>query len=225
MIEIDTLSVLQSNFDNFSINYFWDNFTSMIGIIYTLLGSIITLFPTFFTLRYYQKLAVYNKKKSEFEAFTKVCGKYCGIASILTSVLKSTEKQSKHNFYADEKIKKMVEYKWEILSYFSDESLSILQDKMTEFESVAEGLRVAIVMQNLYISDRNIIKDPTSVDYKNTIKKLNDKQDEIYDVLKPKSLSLLNEIQDKLFIKKRELSEQLDNFNRSFHKLSSKSRK
>jgi len=108
--------------------------------------------PSYLTSRANRKLAIYSKRKEDIETFTKACGKYLGVTAILTSVLQKTENEPNNPQYVDDTIRMMVEYKFEILSYFDICQTLAICEKMETLETYAEELRQALIMQNLYMT-------------------------------------------------------------------------
>lgn len=173
-----------------------EKLTPLISVIVV---GVMSWLPSFLTNRENRKLAIYNKKKEDLELFSKSCGKYFGITSILTAVLETTHDKSNDAHYADEVVRLLTECKWDILSYLNVEKSKEVCGKMEQIEDFAEELRQARIMQNLWLIT-------------NDNEKLQEKIDNIYDHIKPKIYDVSHDLQSLLTEHKQIMSCELEYF-------------
>jgi len=163
----------------------------------------VSWYPVYKTAKNNRELTLFNKQKEDIESFSKACGKYFGIASILTSVLESTHHKSDSKAappdtkHADNMIQELVENKWEILSCIHNETMKEIQEKMEIIEDFAKELHDTRVLQDFYF------KVPTPEEEREKI------TNKIRDEIKPKIYDISQELQNLLVKHKKLISNNL----------------
>jgi len=174
----------------------------LIPIISMIVVALVSILTIILTNRANRNLSVYNRKKNEIKSFSKVCGKYFGIISILAAAMKGKEKLPKFSRYTNSVIQTLSKCKWEILSYIDPSKTEEIYAKMAKLEYLSEELRKAVIVDECLEESNNPSSDEIQEKHRNHISS----------VIKPNIQIETQELQKLLIEQKQIMSKNLDCF-------------
>ena len=201
MEDIDTynfVEIIQQLIENSSTSII----DKIIPIVSMFVVGTISILTIYLNNRANKKLSVYNRKKDELASFSKLCGKYFGIVSILAGVLKGKELKPRFTRYTYSVIQKLSKYKWEILSYVDLDKTIEISNKMKHLEYHIEDLRKSLIADECLEQSNNPGAYETQKELRNNVES----------VTKVNINNVTEELQKLLIEQKQMMAKKLDNF-------------